>query len=183
MVGKLKLFFLVERAYFDCFDKWVNYLRMEKLFSNEDALYPKPKRCLMEGGSKFDRMWRNYYWNASAIRVIIREAFTSVQLPAYTPHLFRKTLAMYGNTVCNTMEEVKAWSMNLGHEHIATTVSAYMPVSQQRQCELIKSLKFTFDCLLSVHCIMTAHSYQACFRTKPAVHLTCCIPSNLKGLA
>jgi len=28
-----------------------------------------------------------------------------------------------------TLEHFKAWSMNLGHENIATTLSAYCPVS------------------------------------------------------
>ena len=38
------------------------------------------------------------------------------------------------------MEEHKAWSQNLGHENIATNVSAYMPVGHERQGELIKNL-------------------------------------------
>ena len=98
-------------------------------------------RRLVDGHFTFDRLSRDPYANATVIRGIIRNAFTSVQLPAYTPHLFRKTLAMYGNDRCNTLEEFKAWSMNLGHANVATTVSAYMPVSTQRQGELIKGLK------------------------------------------
>jgi hypothetical protein len=35
------------------------------------------------------------------------------------------------------MEEWKAWSMNLGHENMATTFNSYLPVSQERQMELI----------------------------------------------
>jgi hypothetical protein len=36
------------------------------------------------------------------------------------------------------MEDRKAWSQNLGHEHLATTVSAYMPVPRERQGELLR---------------------------------------------
>ena len=64
-------------------------------------------------------------------------AFAAVGLPEYTPHSFRKTLAMLGDKLCETMEQRKAWSQNLGHEHLATTVSAYMPVSRERQAELL----------------------------------------------
>lgn len=35
------------------------------------------------------------------------------------------------------MEEWKAWSMNLEHENMTTTFNSYLPVSQERQMELI----------------------------------------------
>ena len=133
-------FFPVDRVYLECFTAWVDYLRKDKLFSDGDALFPKAERRLVDGCFTFDTLSRENYANASAIRDTIRNAFTSVQLPRYTPHLFRKTLAMLSNDLCDTMEQMKAWSMNLGHENIATTVSAYMPVSTQRQGEVIKSL-------------------------------------------
>lgn len=58
----------------------------------------------------------------------------------FTPHSFRKTLAVFGDQVCETMEQRKAWSMNLGHEHLATTVNSYIPVSRERQGDLMKGL-------------------------------------------
>ena len=62
-------------------------------------------------------------------------------LPEYTPHSFRKTLAKQGDEVCNSMEQLKAWSMNLGHEHLATTVNSYIPVSRERQAELLMGMR------------------------------------------
>ncbi len=134
-------FFPVDAAYLECFTAWVGYLRKDLLFGDGDALFPKAERRLVDGCFRFDRLSRDNYANASAIRGIIRGAFTAVQLRPYTPHLFRKTLAMHGDKVCNSLEEMKAWSMNLGHENLVTTVSAYMPVSTQRQGELIKGMK------------------------------------------
>ena len=134
-------FFPVNAAYLECFTEWVEYLRKDLLFGDADALFPKAERRLVDGRFVFDRLSRENYANASAIRDIVRGAFASVQLPAYTPHLFRKTLAMLSNDLCDTMEQMKAWSMNLGHENIATTVSTYMPVSTQRQGDLIRGLK------------------------------------------
>lgn len=134
-------FFPVDAAYLECFTAWVGYLRKDLLFGDGDALFPKAERRLVDGRFVFDRLSRENYANATAIREIVRGAFTAVQLPPYTPHLFRKTLAKHGDNVCSTFEQMKAWSMNLGHENIATTVSAYMPVSTQRQGELIKGMK------------------------------------------
>ncbi|WP_299472011.1 hypothetical protein [uncultured Roseibium sp.] len=42
--------------------------------------------------------------------------------------------------ICATIEQRKAWSQNMGHEHLATTVTAYMPVPRERQREIIRGL-------------------------------------------
>ena len=64
----------------------------------------------------------------------------AVGLPPFAPHSFRKTLGLLANEHCKTPEQFKAWSMNLGHENIATTLSAYCPVSSSRQGALIRGM-------------------------------------------
>ena len=83
---------------------------------------------------------RENYANASKLIRIIRDAFATVQFPEFTPHSFRKTLGLYANQVCKTSVEFKAWSLNLGHEHMATTFNAYMPVDRNRHRELIRGM-------------------------------------------
>jgi integrase len=83
---------------------------------------------------------RDIYSNAGRLRAVIKDAFTSAGLPPFAPHSFRKTLGVLGNEHCKTPEQFKAWSMNLGHENIATTLSAYCPVSPSRQGELIRGM-------------------------------------------
>lgn len=58
----------------------------------------------------------------------------------YTPDTFRKTLIILGNEVNKTPEEFKAWSLNLGHENVATTINSYLPVTTERQMELIRKI-------------------------------------------
>lgn len=134
-------FFPVDPTYRTCLDDWVTHLRHVKLFGPEDALFPKPEMGLSDGGGfAVTGLSREGYSDGARLNGIIRNAFAVVQMPEYTAHSFRKTLAMYGDQTCRNMEEMKAWSMNLGHENIATTVGSYMPVSRQRQGELIKNL-------------------------------------------
>ena len=64
-----------------------------------------------------------------------------VQLPQYTPHAFRTTLIKLANDRCKTVEEFKAWGMNIGHDNMATTMGSYLPVPKQRKEELIKNMK------------------------------------------
>src|SRR5208337_3706129 len=43
--------------------------------------------------------------------------------------------------VCRTPEELKAWSQNLGHEDVMTTLRSYGEVPSSRQAEIIRSLQ------------------------------------------
>lgn len=134
-------FFPVDPAYLDCFRDWVEYLRKDELFGHRDALFPKPQIGLKDGGFACIGLSRETYGNANRIRAVIGQAFKVAGLPAFGPHSFRKTLGILANEHCKSPEQFKAWSMNLGHENIATTLSAYCPVSTARQGELIRKLR------------------------------------------
>jgi hypothetical protein len=45
-----------------------------------------------------------------------------------------------GQTVCQTPEEFKAWSQNLGHEKVLTTFLSYGQVESPRQGQIIRGL-------------------------------------------
>lgn len=133
-------FFPVDHEYLQCFRDWVGYLRKDLLFGPTDALFPKPLMGLNGDGFACLGLSRDTYGNATKIREVIKTAFTDAGLPPFGPHSFRKTLGILANDFCKTPEQFKAWSMNLGHENIATTLSAYCPVSPSRQAELIRGM-------------------------------------------
>jgi integrase/recombinase XerD len=133
-------FFPVDDSYLQTFRDWVTYLRQEELFGPNDALFPKPKMGRKDGEFAVLGLSRDNYKNPGKLCAVIKDAFTSAGLPAFGPHKFRKTLGLLANDYCRTPEQFKAWSMNLGHENIATTLSAYCPVSPSRQGELIRRM-------------------------------------------
>ena len=133
-------FYPVDAAYLQTFRDWVGFLRQDQLFGHADALFPKPLMGLQDGGFACLGLSREIYANAGKIREVTKAAFTSAGLPAFGPHSFRKTLGILANDHCRTPEQFKAWSLNLGHENIATTLSAYCPVSSTRQGELIRAM-------------------------------------------
>jgi hypothetical protein len=45
-----------------------------------------------------------------------------------------------GQKRCQTPEQFKVWSQNLGHNQVLTTFTNYGPVSAGRQAELMRSL-------------------------------------------
>ena len=130
----------VDPSYRECFEQWVAYLREVEFFGDTDPVFPKAEIGLKHGSFARIGFARSGYANTGKLNGIIRDAFARVQLPQFTPHAFRKTLAIYGDGLCRTREQFKAWSMNLGHEHMATTIDSYIPVSRDRQGELIRSL-------------------------------------------
>ena len=135
-------FFPVDPAYREFFTEWVRFLRDDKLFGPEDALFPKTKTGYVPGQGLCNLgLAREGYANASPLNAIIRGAFANVQLPQFTPHAFRKTLTKYGDEISTTMEQRKAWSMNLGHESLVVTVNSYLPVTVERQMELIRGME------------------------------------------
>ena len=134
-------FFPVGAAYRECFTAWVTFLREVKLFGPEDALFPKAQVGVVVGqGFANLGLARQGYANAAKLNTIIRGAFAAVQMPEYTPHSFRKTLGLLGSELYQNPETYKAWSMNLGHENVATTINSYLPVTTERQMELIRNM-------------------------------------------
>jgi integrase len=120
---------------------WVRYLREEKLWGNDDPLFPATKIAVGEART-FEAVGlaRQHWRSAAPIRSIFRNAFVGANLPYFNPHSFRRTLVTFGEAICHTPEEFKAWSQNLGHEGVLTTLYSYGEVACQRQGEIIRSV-------------------------------------------
>ena len=122
-------------------EEWVRHLRETLLWSPDDPLFPAT--LVAQGEDRRFRpagLARRHWANATPIRTIFREAFTLAGLIYFNPHSFRKTLAQLGEQKCQTPEQFKAWSQNLGHERVMTTFASYGAVSVSRQAEIIRSL-------------------------------------------
>jgi integrase/recombinase XerD len=123
------------------FAEWVTLLQKERFRGLDDPLVPATHIALGPSGHfEAAGLDRKCWANATPIRKIFRAAFENAGLPYFNPHSFRKTLALLGQEVCQTPEEFKAWSQNLGHESVMTTFSSYGQVHDRRQAEIIRSL-------------------------------------------
>ena len=122
-------------------EEWVDYLRCEKLWGNDDPLFPA---TLLELGElrqfEVTGLARRNWSTASPIRAIFRQAFETAGLPYFNPHSLRSTLVQLGQTLCRDPEQFKAWSQNLGHEDVLTTFTSYGSVAQGRQGQIMQAL-------------------------------------------
>jgi len=120
---------------------WVIYLQTEKLWSNDDPLFPKTQ--LAVGASQqFEAvgLQRKHWSTATPIRAIFKEAFANAVIPYFHPHTFRHTLGHLCYIKCRTPEQTKAWSQNLGHENVLTTFTSYGEISRQRQADILQGM-------------------------------------------
>ncbi len=122
-------------------EDWVRFLREEKLWGNDDPLFPATRIALGQT-RQFEAagLERAHWSTATPIRAIFREAFERAGLQYFQPHSLRKTLARLGEQVCKSPEDFKAWSQNLGHEQVLTTFTSYGAVRPDRQAEIIRRL-------------------------------------------
>jgi hypothetical protein len=123
--------------------EWIAYLSGELLFGPADPLFPATEVSLGEDGTfKVTGVRRRHWKTAAPIRQAFRDAFTRAGLPYYNPHSFRHTLAMLGEQLCTTPETFAAWSQNLGHENVSTTLTSYGKVPSHRQAKIIGELRY-----------------------------------------
>lgn len=120
-------------------NEWVGYLREELLFGDHDPLFPKTlmgldvDHCLRPVG-----LTREHWKGTAQARQIVKAAYDAAGLPAFSPHRFRDMIVseMYRRKL--SVEEFKAWSQNIGHEHIMTTLTNYGRISVQEQGRLVR---------------------------------------------
>jgi len=120
---------------------WCEHLRTGLLWGDDDPLFPKTLVGLGEqGGFQAVGLAREHWSGTGPIRTIYKEAFTAAGLPYFNPHCFRHALVRLGEQICPTIESFKAWSQNIGHERVQTTLMTYGTVPATRQAELIRDL-------------------------------------------
>jgi len=120
---------------------WAEELQTDHLFGPNDPLFPKTR--VMQGD---DRSFRAagieaIRWSdASPVRAIFRQAFVDAGLPYFPPHSLRHTLGHLMQTVCRTPKQIRAWSQNLGHENVATTLTSYGTIDPHQQGDVIGTI-------------------------------------------
>ena len=121
---------------------WVNTLRKDLLWGEDDPLFPATRTALGATG-QFEAVGldRKPWADAGPIRAIFRAAFAAAELPYFNPHSVRNTLVRLGQAQCKSPEDLKVWSQNLGHAQVLTTLTSYGSVPYERQAEIFRGFQ------------------------------------------
>lgn len=84
---------------------------------------------------------RRGWTTTSPMRDVFRRAFETAGLPYYNPHSFRDMIVHHAMSLGLTIEQMKAWSQNLGHQDVLTTLTSYGSIPPHRQGEIIRQTR------------------------------------------
>jgi integrase len=102
-------------------------------YSSEAPFLP---RDVSPAGLREPSPWKT----AGPVRAIMKRACANAGIAYRPPHTIRHTLAVYGDEVCRTLLDKKAWSQNLGHSAMTTTELSYGTLSDDAVGSRIGSL-------------------------------------------
>jgi integrase/recombinase XerD len=130
----------------EMFLAYVDFLRWELLWGEQNPLFPKTRQ-LVGDACHFHSVGlaREHWATADPVRDAFAKAFAADSQPYFSPHTVRSTLAKLGQQICRTPEELEAWSQNLAHDDVLTTFRNYGAIAAPRQAEILTSLHASTD--------------------------------------
>ena len=135
-------FFPVGEDFIEVLADWKLELESVHGFGLEDPLFPRTIVSFGSDGSVLPARIGQAGWsNADPIRRLFKETCRAAGLPDFKPHSFRHTLGRMGQFLCSTPAELKAWSQNLGHEEVLTTLTAYGTLPDYIQKDLMADIR------------------------------------------
>jgi integrase len=120
---------------------WRQELTSVHLFSPDDPLFPATLTgCNGEGVFGPLGLKREPWASAEPIRRIFRAAFESASLPYFNPHSLRRTIMRHGYDLGLSAKELKAWSQNMGHESIHTSLASYGRLDDDEKADVMRGI-------------------------------------------
>jgi integrase len=112
---------------------WVLYLREVKKYGDDDPVFPRTRVMVGASGTFEAEGIEPIFWQKTQpIREIFEESFAAVGMPYFSPHSFRHALVKYAERHAPSIEHFKAFSQNIGHEHVSTTLGSYGAMDRER---------------------------------------------------
>lgn len=127
--------------------QWIEYLQKNKGFQPTDPLFPRNKVSQVEGGLSFicNEVEPGFWSGGNSIREILKRRSSEACLEYYKPHSFRHAAVHIVSRYCNTFDQMKAVSQNLGHKFILTTLETYGRLDDSRVEEALADIDFSVD--------------------------------------
>jgi integrase len=121
--------------------EWIEELSGPSLFGPDDPLFPATKIGLDEQG-RFAPVGlsREGLSSTTAICAIFRKAFTVAGFPNYGPHSLRRTLMGVAYDADLSIRELTAWSQNLSHSKVITSLTSYGKIPFADQAQIVSKI-------------------------------------------
>lgn len=126
----------------EIFEKWFSELADIFAFNMDAPLFPCAHvQAGYAGGFEAIGVKSVHWTSGRPVRQIFRDVCRAAGVPYFNPHSMRNSIVRFAMQAGGTPESFKAFSQNLGHENVLTTLMSYGTVSDERQAELVASMK------------------------------------------
>ena len=124
------------------FVEYYKFLKEEKLFGNNDPLFPRTKHTqTAENLSFVCEEIEPYFWQSySSISKVFKERAINAKLSVFSPHKYRHLAIYLALQKCNGGLEIKAISQSFGHEDIRTALEVYSNLAPRQLSEILEKI-------------------------------------------
>lgn len=125
---------------------WYKYLVEEKKYGLKDPFFPATELGhISEDHHAFEAkgISRSFWADAGSMRKIFEERSEQTGVQYFSPHKFRHFIINEAQKHISSMEQLKALSQNMGHEHMTTTFYGYGAIDTHRVGELVSKIDFS----------------------------------------
>ncbi|MBN8827131.1 MAG: tyrosine-type recombinase/integrase [Sphingobacteriia bacterium] len=121
--------------------EWVELLRSEYGFSNDDPLFPRISVSINDG-LQFQRSGfvKEFLVSTSIVNQELSKQLEKANIGHYTAHTIRNSLIALFMEFDLTAEQLKAVSQNISHKSLDTTLNSYYTVHEHRKDKIIEEL-------------------------------------------
>jgi site-specific recombinase XerC len=133
-------FFPVGECLLLVIEDWLKTLK-ELGYVATDPLFPADERVAGPDGLLVSIGLSKTVWEScTPVRKIFKKLCEDNEMGCNHPHAIRRSLVKLAFRTLSKLEDLKAWSQNLGHSNIATTVLVYGELDALRQEEIMCEL-------------------------------------------
>ncbi len=131
---------LIGEDIIEIFISYYTRRREEKKCGYDDPLFPSEKLESIEGRFQSTGLSSNFWATSAPARAIVKQAFIGCGIQAFCPHSFRHTLIRTAIERGMSLEQLKALSLNIGHENLETSLIHYGQISTHMQGKIIREM-------------------------------------------
>jgi integrase len=122
------------------FMEWYEYLE-QKGFGPDDPIFPATLGGVGSSGYSREQVGRTFWSGTNSARKVFEKRCSNADVHYFHPHSFRHLAATIMSKMRLTVEEMKAVSLNFGHEEIITTFGAYGSMNNEEAVKIVQKLK------------------------------------------
>lgn len=117
--------------------EWIDLLQNKYNFTDQDPLFPAINNTFNKNSEYIEDEFKKKSITAKAIEKDFKELFPEYD---FTAHMAKHSLIHFILNSNPTIEQQKAFSQNVSHKNLSTTLNSYYTIQDNRKTQLVQEL-------------------------------------------